>query len=346
MLHQHQNSRSYVASAAAATVTELYIGRSGNMKDKVPMGCHRPRSVCIHARNGQIDARALISKLAEAEAPITHIQRLGNGDMEITFPSIEVRNKFFSLPFVHSPRRIFHKPAELLLDTVRHKFSQFGQVLFARENDVPDTGVFTCCVTMKMIISEPIPSYVHLGPYCLLVRHDGQPQTCRKCDSRDHFAVNCNVKRCYNCGGSGHINVDCPMESQCQGCGSTGHHIIQCDTSWVVEQEEQNHRPHLEQEGKPPPATESPSMQEDTLSPRPSEEPPAPADKAEVVFPDPPPPLDWANSQPDDTVPPTTNKVTVLILCLLRQQSRHLTTTIIKPLQTAQKPMQTRGTQS
>eukprot|EP00795_Rhopilema_esculentum_P015894 gene15894-7226_t len=171
MLHQHQNSRSYVASAAAATVTELYIGRSGNMKDKVPMGCHRPRSVCIHARNGQIDARALISKLAEAEAPITHIQRLGNGDMEITFPSIEVRNK-------------------------------------------------------------------------------------------------------------------------------------------------------------------------------PSEEPPAPADKAEVVFPDPPPPLDWANSQPDDTVPPTTNKVTVLILCLLRQQSRHLTTTIIKPLQTAQKPMQTRGTQS
>ena len=104
-LAENHPSRSYAASAAAATVTEIYVGRSGNMKDKVPMGRHRPRSVCIHARNGQIDARALISKLAEAEAPITHIQRLGNGDMEITFPSIEVRNKFFSLPFVHSPRR-------------------------------------------------------------------------------------------------------------------------------------------------------------------------------------------------------------------------------------------------
>ena len=107
--------------------------------------------------------------------------------MEITFPSIGMRNKFFSLPFVHSPRRrweagltnsqslwvrIFHKPAELLLEIVQHKFSQFGQVLFARENDVLETGVFTCCVTMKMIISEPIPSYVHLGPYCLLVHQD------------------------------------------------------------------------------------------------------------------------------------------------------------------------------
>ena len=106
------------------------------------------------------------------------------------------------------------------------------------------------------------------------------------------------------------MNVDCPGESQCQGCGSTEHHIVQCDTSWVVEQEEHIRRPHLEQEGKSSPATDSPSMQEDTPSPRPSEEPPAPVDEAEAVFPDPPPPLDWANSQPDFTVLPTPNEVT------------------------------------
>ena len=133
--------------------------------------------------------------------------------------------------------------------------------------------------------------------------------TVGKCDSRDHFAVNCNVKRCYNCRENGHINVDCPRESQCQGCGSTEPHIVQCDTSWVVEKEEENCRPHLEQEGKSPPATDSPSMQEDTPSPRPSEEPPAPVDEAVVVFPD--PPLGWANSQPNVTVAPTTNEVTI-----------------------------------
>ena len=93
MLQQHQKSlrtarfphalagnhpsQSYAASAAAATVTEIYVERSGNMKDKVPMGRHRAHSVCIHTHNGQIDARALISKWAEAEAPINHIQRLG-----------------------------------------------------------------------------------------------------------------------------------------------------------------------------------------------------------------------------------------------------------------------------
>ena len=81
-------------------------------------------------------------------------------------------------------------------------------------------------MTLKMIMTEPIPSYVHLGPTCLLVLHEGQPMTCRKCDSRTHLAANCSFKRCYNCGCVGHINADC------QGCGSLEHHLAQCDTSF------------------------------------------------------------------------------------------------------------------
>ncbi|XP_065055323.1 uncharacterized protein LOC135683867 [Rhopilema esculentum] len=87
-------------------------------------------------------------------------------------------------------------------------------------------------MTLKMIMTEPIPSYVHLGPTCLLVRHEGQPMTCRKCDSRTHLAANCSAKRCYNCGCVGHINADCPESSVCQGCGSSEHHLAQCDTSF------------------------------------------------------------------------------------------------------------------
>ena len=81
-------------------------------------------------------------------------------------------------------------------------------------------------------MTEPIPSYVHLGLTCLLVRHEGQPMTCLKCDSRTHLATNYSAKRCYNCGCVDHFNDDCPKSSVCQGCGSPEHHLAQCDTSF------------------------------------------------------------------------------------------------------------------
>ena len=118
---------------------------------------------------------------------------------------------------------------------IKRKFGSFGQVLFARENNHPGTSILNGIVTMKMVIQQPIPSFVHLGSYCLMVRHDRQPQICRRCDSTGHLAATCSIKRCYNCGGHGHINADCHEDSRCQGCGSTDHHIDQCDSSWAPE---------------------------------------------------------------------------------------------------------------
>ena len=39
----------------------------------------------------------------------------------------------------------------------------------------PGTNKLNGVMTLKMIMTKPIPSYVHLGPACLLVRHEGQP---------------------------------------------------------------------------------------------------------------------------------------------------------------------------
>ena len=251
-LHRNPPEKSYAAQAAAATVLDIYIGRSGGLRDNPPNGRHRPRSVCLHTPNAHIIPSALIKKLAEAGIKPSHLQRLPNGDLEITFHTVADKARFFDLPYVHLPRRNWepgmenpppiwvratHKPAELLLDTVVRRFEGFGRVLFARENLDPGTDVKNGTITMKMVLAQPVPSFVHLGMYCLPVRHYGQPQTCRKCDSRGHIASQCNVKRCYNCGLTGHINADCTEVSRCQGCGSTGHHIVQCDTSWVSEAE-------------------------------------------------------------------------------------------------------------
>eukprot|EP00795_Rhopilema_esculentum_P017851 gene17851-biopygen49 len=241
--------RSYAAAATIA-LTEVMVGRSGNLRSNPPMGRDRPRSICVHATDGLIDCRAFIQKLANNDLKPTHLQKLPNGDLEVTFASIGDRDQFLSLEFVRRPRipwkpglqhpppvwvRIFHVPAELLPEIVQKRMENFGRVLFARENIHPGTDIGNCAMTLKMVIKEAIPSYVHVGPYCLLVRHEAQPMTCRRCDSRDHFAANCTIKRCFNCGSNGHINADCPKASRCQGCGSTEHHVVQCDAAWTSE---------------------------------------------------------------------------------------------------------------
>ena len=127
---------------------------------------------------------------------------------------------------------LINKPGEIRPEVVERRLSRFGRVLFVRENTHPGTNKLNRVMTLKMIMTEPIPSYVHLGPTCLLVRHEGRPMMCRKCDSRAHLAANCSAKRCYNCGYVGHINADCPESTVSQGCGSPEHHLAQCDISF------------------------------------------------------------------------------------------------------------------
>ena len=112
--------------------------------------------------------------------------------------------------------------------------AQSGRPAFVCQGEHPPrcTNKLNRVMTLKMIMMEPIPSYVYLGLACLLVRHQGQPMTCRKCDSRTHLAANCSAKRCFNCGCVGHINADCSESSLSQACGSPEQHLAQCNTSF------------------------------------------------------------------------------------------------------------------
>ena len=59
--------KSYAARAAAATVLDIYVGRSGGLRDNPPNGRHRPRSACLHTPNAHIIPSALIKKLATSK---------------------------------------------------------------------------------------------------------------------------------------------------------------------------------------------------------------------------------------------------------------------------------------
>ena len=148
------------------------------------MGRERPRSICVHATNGLIDCRAFIQKLADHNLKPTLFQKLPNGDLEVTFALLGDKDQFLSLEFVRRPRilwkpglqhpppvwvRIFHIPMELLPEIVQRRMEYFGRGLLARENIHPGTDIGNRAMTLKMVIKDAIPSYVHVGPYSLLV---------------------------------------------------------------------------------------------------------------------------------------------------------------------------------
>eukprot|EP00795_Rhopilema_esculentum_P015901 gene15901-7233_t len=97
--------KSYTAQAAAATVLNIYVRRSGEVRDNPPNGRHCPRSVCLHIPNAHIIPSALIKRLTEAGIKPSHLQRLPNGDLKITFHTLEDKVHFVYLPYVHLPRR-------------------------------------------------------------------------------------------------------------------------------------------------------------------------------------------------------------------------------------------------
>lgn len=86
---------------------------------------------------------------------------------------------------------------------------------------------------VKMEMDRPIPSYLQVGPYRLVVKYNGQVETCRRCGGPGHKAADCPNFKCHNCGEAGHRAAECPSPPICRACHQEGHISTQCPTSFA-----------------------------------------------------------------------------------------------------------------
>ena len=84
----------------------------------------------------------------------------------------------------------------------------------------------------RMLLNQPIPSVVRVGPVRLTVRYEGQPGSCYKCGSFGHTPTQRQNIVCHYCGEMGHRVAECrAKQRKCTFCGS-GEHLANQDLNY------------------------------------------------------------------------------------------------------------------
>ena len=236
---------------------------------------------------------ALLSDGIPASA-VRCLQRSPNGNVLITFASKRYRDLFLRRScfvvrrgsyITHPGSRsilfvtIYDAPHELPDSAIEYRLRKYGRIFSSRRGKVPGyPDVFNGLRHLRMELDSHIPCFLRFGKFQIRVKYDGQPTTCRRCNSRDHLFKDCRNEVCFNCDRAGHHSRLCPEDMRCCICKEEGHLAIDCQHSWY----------------RRPPAS-------NTLSPEPSSvvTPPAPESA-----PDEPTPETAAAEPLLDQVPP------------------------------------------
>ena len=94
--------------------------------------------------------------------------------------------------------RVSYFPPDWSLDVLKGRMKQFGNILSADREFYNDSSMAkwkkvasTLVVHVKMVIEQPIPSYITIGDVRVFVQYRGQAPTCRMCDSTQHKVFEC-----------------------------------------------------------------------------------------------------------------------------------------------------------
>ena len=176
------------------------------------------------------------------------LQRSPNGNVLVTFASKQYRDLFLRRSsfvvrrerYVTHPgsRRIlfvtiYDAPHELPDSAIEHRLSRYGRIFSSRRGKVPGyPDVFNGLRHLRMELNTHVPCFLHFGKFQIRVKYDGQPITCRRCNSRDHLYKDCRNEVCFNCDRAGHHSRMCTEDMRCCICKEEGHMAIDCQHSW------------------------------------------------------------------------------------------------------------------
>lgn len=176
------------------------------------------------------------------------LQRSPNGNVLVTFASKQYRDLFLRRSsfvvrrerYVTHPgsRRIlfvtiYDAPHELPDSAIEHRLSRYGKIFSSRRGKVPGyPDVFNGLRHLRMELNTHVPCFLRFGKFQIRVKYDGQPITCRRCNSRDHLYKDCRNEVCFNCDRTGHHSRMCTEDMRCCICKEEGHMAIDCQHSW------------------------------------------------------------------------------------------------------------------
>jgi len=176
------------------------------------------------------------------------LQRLPNDGVLVSFSSEEVRNRFLRkssliirkrVSVAHPASRrltyvnVYDAPYELPDSAIEERLKAYGRVFSHRRGkcqEFPD--IFNGVHHLRIALEDDIPCFLRFGRFQVRVKYNNQPKTCRKCNSPDHLAKDCQNTICFNCDTIGHLSRDCPDGMRCCMCKSLEHVAVDCPHSW------------------------------------------------------------------------------------------------------------------
>ena len=172
------------------------------------------------------------------------LQHLPNGKVDITFGTQEMQDQFlrrsvFTVnrrPYAAHPAQrrltfvtILDAPYELTERALEYCLQKYGRVYSQRRGKIQShPSVCNGLRHIRMDIHTDIPSSLRFGKFLLRVFYEGQPETCRRCNSPDHLAKDCKNTFCFNRESIGHVSKQCPSNVKCCICKEESHKAIDC----------------------------------------------------------------------------------------------------------------------
>ena len=211
---------------------------------------HRPCTAVITPRSRCLasDIFATLKDTGIEPNSLGCLQRKSSGEIILTFHNtyqkaifltkcaITINDQAVAIQDVDHPLtflNIYDAPHELPDSAIIEHLSPYCEVLHNHRGKFREPeGVFNGIRHYRVHILRPIPSYLRFGKILIVLKHQGQKETCRHCNLPGHYAHSCKEEICFNCEVTRHQAPTCSSPTLCSLCHNRYHKARNCPHSW------------------------------------------------------------------------------------------------------------------